>query len=268
MIKLVCIDIDGTLLDSKKNLPAENLEAVHYAMDHGAAVAIASGRSVSGIKPLIAELGIDRNGVCLNGGLILCDKVIHQTIMEETLVMKILEQAEKYKSQVFLSAAEFNITNGEVSPQLKELIEKGSLRSDYFYCTGYDELRREAHRNKDKIIKLAIKELDEENFDLLKQALIDLHLFHVVKSDEYFVDVGPLGVNKGKGVAILTDYLHIPMEQVMCIGDNENDLEMLDMAGIGVAMGNAVEPVKRAAVYVTSDNDHTGVAEAIYKFIK
>ena len=89
----------------------------------------------------------------------------------------------------------------------------------------------------------------------------------MAKSDDFFVDVNPREVNKGKGVAILARHLSVPMEQVMCIGDNENDLEMVEMAGIGVAMGNAVETVKCAADYVACDNDHAGVAEAIHRFI-
>lgn len=267
MIKLLCIDIDGTLLNSSKELPHKNQAAVRYALEHDVTVAIASGRSISGIEPFLSALGIGRCAVCLNGGLILCKKIIHQTIMPETQIMKILDQAERFRSQIFLSTAEFNITNGEISPHLKELIEKGSLRSDYRYCSGYEELRTAAHLHRDKIIKVAIKEVDEDNFDQLKQALIDMQQFHVVKSDDFFVDVSPIGENKGKGVALLADYLSIPMGQVMCIGDNENDLEMIQAAGIGVAMGNAVETVKKAAVYVTGDNDHAGTAEAIYQFI-
>jgi len=267
MVQLLCIDIDGTLLDSRKELPEDNLKAVRYAVSKGVTVAIASGRSVGGIEHLLKQLGIRRYGICLNGGLILADRVIHKTIMAESLVLKIIEKAEQYGSQIFLSAAEFNITNGSLSPELRELIEKGSLRSDYLYCKDFDELRAEAHRHKDEILKVAIKEIDEENFEQLKQDLIDLDLFHVAKSDTFFVDVNIKHINKGTGVEILARHLSIPMDQVMCIGDNENDLEMVSMAGIGIAMGNAVKEVVGAADFVTSDHDHIGVAEAIYRFI-
>lgn len=267
MIGLLCIDIDGTLLDSRKELPRENVEAVHYALEKGVIVAIASGRSVAGIEPLFSQLGIERNGVCLNGGLILSERIIQKTIMEEELVMKIIGQAERYNSQIFLSTAELNLTNREMSGEVKELVEKGSLRSDYLYCQDFNELRTQAHIYRDEIIKVAIKEIDEDNYGLLKQSLIEMDLFHVAKSDTFFVDINPRGENKGNGVAALARYLSIPMENVMCIGDNENDLEMIQLAGVGVAMGNAVEPVKKAAVYVTGDHDHAGVAEAIYRFL-
>lgn len=267
MIGLLCIDIDGTLLDSRKELPRENVEAVHYALEKGVIVAIASGRSVAGIEPLFSQLGIKRNGVCLNGGLILSEQIIQKTIMEEELVMKIISQAERYNSQIFLSTAELNLTNKEMSGEVKELVEKGSLRSDYLYCQNFNELRTQAHLYRDEIIKVAIKEIDEDNYGLLKQSLIEMDLFHVAKSDTFFVDINPIGENKGNGVAALAGHLSIPMENVMCIGDNENDLEMIELAGVGVAMGNAVEPVKKAAVYVTGDHDHAGVAEAIYRFI-
>lgn len=267
MIGLLCIDIDGTLLDSSKELPRENVEAVHYALEKGVIVAIASGRSVAGIEPLFSQLGIERNGVCLNGGLILSERIIQKTIMEEELVMKIIGQAERYNSQIFLSTAELNLTNREMSGEVKKLVEKGSLRSDYLYCQDFNELRTQAHIYRDEIIKVAIKEIDEDNYGLLKQSLIEMDLFHVAKSDTFFVDINPRGEHKGNGVAALARHLSIPMENVMCIGDNENDLEMIELAGVGVAMGNAVEPVKKAAVYVTGDHDHAGVAEAIYRYL-
>ena len=267
MIGLLCIDIDGTLLDSRKELPPENVKAVHYALEKGVIVAIASGRSVEGIEPFFSQLGIRRNGVCLNGGLILSEGIVQKTIMEEELVMKIISQAERFDSQIFLSTAELNLTNREMSGTVKKLVEKGSLRSNYLYCHDFDELRTQAHLYGNEVIKAAIKEIDEANYGLLKQSLIDMDLFHVAKSDTFFVDISPKGEHKGNGVAALARHLSVPMENVMCIGDNENDLEMRQLAGVGVAMGNAVEQVKNAAVYVTGDHDHAGVAEAIYRFI-
>lgn len=267
MIELLCIDVDGTLLDSRKKLPERNIEAVNYALKKGVKVAIASGRSLGGIRQLLAQLGIGNRGVCLNGGLIVYDKVIHKAAMEEASVMKIIDLSEKYGSQIFLSAADFNLTNGGLSQEVKELVEKGSLRSDYRFCKDYKELRAEAHRCRNEILKAAIKEINEANSGQLKQELTDLDLFQVAKSDDYFIDINPRASNKGTGVRFLAEYLSIPMEHVMCIGDNENDIEMVETAGIGIAMGNAVKKVKAAASYVTLDNDQMGVAEAIYKFI-
>lgn len=267
MVELLCIDIDGTLLDSRKKLPQQNVEAVKYALKKGVKVAIASGRSLGGIRQLLAELGIGSHGICLNGGLIIYERVIHKVVMEEFDVMKIIDLAEKYGSQIFLSTAGFNLTNGNLSPELKNVVAKGSLHLDYRFCKDFEALREEAHRCRNEILKAAIKEIDETNYGQLKQELIDLDLFQVAKSDDYFVDINPKESNKGKGVGILANYLAIPMEHVMCIGDNENDLEMVEVAGIGIAMGNAVNQVKAAAAYVTADNDQMGVAEAIYKFI-
>lgn len=268
MVRLLCIDIDGTLLNSKKELPEENIEAVRYAMSQGVTVAIASGRSVIGMKPLMEELGTGDRAVCLNGALVLCGgRAIHTAVMEESLIMEVIRRAEYYNSQIFLSSASFNITNGSISRSLKELIDKGSLRSDYIYCKDYEELRRLAREHSGEILKIALKEVDEAHFKELRQDLLQSGLFHVAKSDTCFVDVTPRGCNKASGVRALAEYLSIPMEQVMCIGDNENDLEMLEAAGIGVAMGNGAEMAKAAADYITGDNDSGGFAEAIYHFI-
>ena len=81
-----------------------------------------------------------------------------------------------------------------------------------------------------------------------------------------YIEVLPLGASKGRGVQMLLDDLGILPEEMMAIGDGENDLEMLQMAGIGIAMGNGRTAVKAIADYIVSDNNHSGVAEAIEKF--
>ena len=76
------------------------------------------------------------------------------------------------------------------------------------------------------------------------------------------------GINKGRGLAILKERLAIPKEQIIAIGDNENDVEMFKEAGISVAMENAKDPVKQQADFVAADNDHNGAAEFLEKFLK
>lgn len=266
-IRLLCLDIDGTLLDSRKELPQENVQAVRYAMDRGVTVAIASGRSMSGMLPLFKTLGIRPCGVGLNGGLILDGDVVKQTIMDAELVQIVIAAAERYDSQIFLSTADCNYTNGKVSDHLKKLIENGGLKSDFVYCNDFDDLREKATEHKEEIVKIAIKEVEEDHYEQLRKELGQMGLFHVAKSDTFYVDINPLGCNKGMGVRELAEYLNIPMEEVMCIGDNENDEEMVEIAGVGVAMANAVETVKRKADFITGDNDHAGVARAVYHYI-
>lgn len=268
-IKLLCVDIDGTLLDSDKRVPKINKEAIQYAVQKNVIVAIATGRSVNGMQYLFKELGVtEENAICLNGGLVLCKgKIIYKSCMDEHIVSKIVDIVEKYQSQIFLSTAQFNITNAEVSADLKKQLANGSLKSNQRFCKNYDELRENAEKYKELIIKAAIKETDEKSYYKIRQELLQTGLVEAEKSDTHYVDIIEKNSGKGRGVETLAAHLQIPMSEVMCIGDNENDRTMIETAGVGVAMGNAVNEVKKAAQYITSDNNSGGVAQAIYHFI-
>jgi Cof subfamily protein (haloacid dehalogenase superfamily) len=89
----------------------------------------------------------------------------------------------------------------------------------------------------------------------------------IVLSSPFLLEIIPLGTSKGAGLAWLLDHLGIPAEEVLALGDAENDVEMLRLAGIGVAMANAMPMVKAAADYIVSSNDQDGVAEALERFV-
>ena len=266
-VKLLCLDIDGTILDGNKRLTAETKRAVALAKKRGVRVFLASGRSYPGLRELMEELDLEGNCICMNGTLIYADgKEIYRHGLEPSMTEKILDCIEKYDSQLFLSGDDFNLTNKPVEGQISQVVQQGSLRGDYIICTDPQEFRKEAERLGPRILKAAVKELDEENFPRMRADLEALGLFHIAKSDTYFVDISPLGCTKGRGVEETARYLGIPMSEVMCIGDNENDAEMVEKAGIGVAMGNAEECVKRSADYITETNDEDGAAKAILRF--
>ncbi len=109
---------------------------------------------------------------------------------------------------------------------------------------------------------------DEETNDETRRQLTALvgDRATVTQAVPEYIEVLPPGASKGRGVQMLLDDLGIAPHEMLAIGDGENDLEMLQMAGVGVAMGNAKTTVKAVADYVASDNNHSGVAEAIEKF--
>lgn len=84
-----------------------------------------------------------------------------------------------------------------------------------------------------------------------------------VKSSPFFLEVTPKGVSKGAALTQLAAKLNLDVSEIMAIGDEQNDLSMIELAGTGVAMGNAIDKVKAAAQYISADNDHDGVAQAI-----
>ena len=267
-VKLLCLDIDGTLLDSHKELPQENVEAVHYAAGHGVTVALATGRSFKGVEYLYEALNLPFTGVCLNGGLVAYKgKIVRTVPLGANLIEAIVDVVERNRSYVFFATAEFNITTLLLSEKELQELRDGSLRSDQTSCDSYNALRQMAMERKNDILKASVKETDDDNFERIRRELLALKLFRVEKSDTCYVDICAKKSGKAKGVAALAECLGIPMERVMCIGDNENDVEMLQQAGIGIAMANAVPQAKMLADYVTTSNNEHGVAKAIRQFI-
>lgn len=266
MIKLLCLDIDGTLLNSQKKLPEENKEAVKYAMEKGVEIVLATGRSGQGSLKLASELEIYDTAVCLNGGLIKYrGKDIWCEYMDNQDVEKVISLAEKYRVQLFLANEAGNITAGKLTGELREKVNRGSLAGEYIFCESYGELAEAARRS--RTIKLAIQNYETGKFADIRRELEEIKTVKVERSDDYFFDIIASGSGKGKGVQRLAGYLQIELRDVMCIGDNENDIDMLRAAGIGIAMENAVPEVKQAAAYITCSNDEGGVAKAIYRYI-
>lgn len=266
MIRLICIDIDGTLLNSQKEIPRENIEAIRYAIKKGAKFALATGRSRQGVEYLFQSLQCDENAICLNGGLLMYQgKNIYQRPMNEEVVHKIIDLIERYEAQLFLTGVRGNITVGFLSDKLKQEIQQGSLMDNYCFYANYEELRRNIQWT--NILKIAARDFDEERLEMLSQELQKIKEILVLKSDTSLLEIVPADSGKDKGIEIFARQMRIAPEEILCIGDSENDIAMLRHAGIGVAMGNAEEKVKNAADYVTTDNDHAGVAKAIYAYM-
>ena len=116
-----------------------------------------------------------------------------------------------------------------------------------------------------KIMFIDPEEVLEEAIKKIPQAIFEKYT--VVRSAPFFLEFLNKASSKGTGVKALTEYLHIKQEEVICIGDAGNDLDMIQFAGLGVAMGNAFDEVKEAADYITKNNDEDGVAHVIEKFI-
>lgn len=267
MIQLICIDIDGTLLNSQKELPEDNKKAIRYALQKGVTVTFATGRSRQGVEYLFENIPCNENTICLNSGMILHQgEIIYEKQMNESTVQKVIDLMEKYKSQLFLTSADGNITVGSLSDQLKEQMQQGSLKGNYQFCEDYGQLRKIVQQT--KVLKMAVQDFEAERFEQLYDELKKIKEISVLRSDKFFVDIIPSDSGKEKGIEILAQHLKITPDEILCIGDNENDIAMIKNAGIGVAMGNASEQVKAMADYVTADNDHAGVAEAIYHYIR
>ncbi|WP_297631074.1 Cof-type HAD-IIB family hydrolase [uncultured Clostridium sp.] len=275
-IKLICTDMDGTLLNDDHTISTENKEALKYAIKEGVIVAITTGRLFTSANYYRSLTGINAPIISSNGAYIR-DKISDEVIYENPLSLD--ESLELYNSlKDFNFNFFFNTFNTAISN--KEFIENHPYEINNRDIKYIDEKTLFLY---EKDLTSTLKDLDghilkaicvdyaktnKDDILMARKIIEDTNKYEVVCSNEYNFEIMKKGTTKGSAVENLAKRLSIPLSEVMCIGDGENDLSMLKIAGTSVAMGNAPEYVKEAATFITDSNNNSGVAKAIYKYIK
>ena len=289
MYKLIAVDLDGTLLNSYGEISKENKEAIKKAIDKGVQVVIASGRMPSSIENFCTEINANRYLIAGNGTLIYDteeQEIIYDRFMEKQKVLNIIKICEE--NSIYYSIYTEN-----------SIITK-SLNYNVLYYQYENSKKPEHKKTKINIVEDVYKYIDEINtMPLLKMTVCDnnqvifnsiirklrelkdidvLDVEHmsrkVIKSGtkdvsiEYFyTEITNLNVNKWNALKVIIEKLDIKPEEVMAIGDNINDIEMVQNAGMGVVMGNSALKAIGIGKSTISDNNSSGVAEAIEKYI-
>lgn len=260
-IRLVCLDLDGTLCDSGKNVSRGNRAALARAREAGLAVAVASGRHPFNVCALMDDLGLPHTAVCLSGAYVMLDghEVFRHGISLEC-AERAVEVARRAGCYISVSGADFNLNSGTVTRAASET----EATSRYQGCGGYDELLGEVRTRSGELLKCALHTEDDESYQglrvLLASALPEATL---AQSDVCWMDVTDAGCSKAEGISALARAMGLSLSEVAAVGDDENDVESMGVVGLGIAMGNAIEPVRAAADMLVADNEHDGVAEAI-----
>lgn len=266
-IKLIGIDIDGTLLNSKKELTPGTLDALRQAADRGVEIVISTGRFLSEFPELVEALPMMRYTVTCTGAQVL-DLKTGETLARHALTASELKRLyEKLKHldamfQVFSDqdgrihnrASDLRQSERFCGPALAQVLRRTHVAEEDLdaFVAGYTGLTNKIHmffsEHQAKAQALAL--LSDEPYALMESADNDLEL------------MAP-GVDKGLGLRELAVHLGLDRSQVMAIGDGGNDAAMLRYAGLGVAMGNASPEALAAADQVTATNDEDGAAKAI-----
>ncbi len=269
MIKLIAIDMDGTLLNEKKHIDKAEKEAIHEAIEAGIKIVLCTGRPLYGILPFYEELGLselDSEGyVILNNGCSIHKtkdwKLIDQVNFTSDDIEYLYKLSESYDINFTLvnDTYYFNIGRKPTDELIKD--------AGFVFSDITDISLEEAKSGKHKIMKIMflgdpeiMANFQEKNEDIIKSK------YSGVLSQSYVYEVFPKDNNKGTGLKKLTEKLGIKQEEVMAIGDGNNDIEMFEYANYSVAMKNATELAKKAAKYETDSNENDGVAKAIRKY--
>lgn len=271
MIKLVAIDLDGTLLNSKKSISEANIQAVKEAIQAGVTVVVCSGRIYRGGRIFARQLYESGPIVACNGAVIRdvhTEEVFHDQPLDYEESCRIVEVCRKegvyfhayagdtmYASEMGYGAAYYVNINRQLAEE-----DRVDIRLTEDFHSALQTCSVGAS-------KFVIQADDPELLLRVRSKVGEIGNVEIVSSSRENFEVMRCGVSKGKSLEILAGKLGIRRDEIMAIGDNENDFSMIQYAGIGVAMGNAEEFIKDAAGYVTASNDEDGVARAIRKFV-
>lgn len=264
-IKLICLDLDGTLLGSSKQVSLGNRAAIKRALDAGIKVAIASGRHPFNIAETADDLGLSHTAVCLSGAYVMVDGFeAFRHGLSDANVQRVIDIAAEHRCYISLAGGDFNLCAGYIDRKGGET----PATRRYIRLDTYDALREGAQKHAGKFLKGAVHHDDPAVYEAAKWQLSQIEDIEAVQSDVCWCDAITKGCSKAEGVDALAKALGYTIDEVAALGDDENDIELIAKAGFGIAMGNALPQVKAVAKAQTLDNDHDGVAYAIDKILE
>lgn len=289
MYKLMAIDLDGTLLNSYGEVSEETRKALIAAKNQGTEVILASGRPISSTESLALDLGVDNYLISGNGSAIYDiknQKIIYDRFLSKEQVLRIARLCEENsffynvytEDEVIASSLNYNVLFYH-KENIKKIEEK---RTHINVVQNIEEYIKQS--GKDKFLKITVcdesqfifnsimKKLKEINgIDVLEVAYMSRKKIKAGTDDVdiqyYYTEITNENVNKWSAIEFLLDKLNITKEEVIAIGDNVNDKEMIENAGLGVVMGNSNPKMKEIANEIVSDNNSEGVLEALNKFV-
>ncbi|QTA38619.1 HAD family hydrolase [Thermosipho ferrireducens] len=268
MIKLILVDLDGTLLNDEKHVPERNIFALREAMKKGIHVSIATGRNYFSAKPYIDELGLDVPVILQNGAFIYMpfeNKILYESPLPSQIAREIITKARRLNLDyiLFSDFLEEKDMYMDIKHEggYKKYLEQNHWRLNFVkdvmdYITG-DTVAEVVLMGNEKDINQVIKEVHQKygnEFSSVKNNVVDGWAFF-----EFF----GRGASKEAAFEFLLKYFKIAPDECMFFGDNFNDIGLLKRVGFPVVMENAPEEVKKYGKFITLSNNNGGVGYAI-----
>lgn len=289
MYKLVAIDLDGTLLNSYGEVSNKNKEIIQKAIEKNVEVVLASGRPIMSVKNLANEIGCNNYMICGNGAItydIQNDNIIYDRFLEKEKVLKIIRICEEnsifynvYTKDTILtkslnySILFYNQENATKPEDKKTKITLMQNIEEYVQNRQEQDYLKITICDNDKVVfgsiirKLrTIKDIEVLDVEHMSRKIIKDGTDNV-SLEFFYTEISNTNVDKWKAIENLIEKLGIKQEEVIAIGDNVNDSQMVKNAGLGIMMGNSAPYIKEIADVIVNDNNNDGVAEAIEKYI-
>ena len=271
-IKLISFDLDGTFLDDRKNIPPENMRAIEAAAKKGVHIVPATGRTYTGLPQVLREIPFIRYYITANGAHVYDaqeDRVISRAEIPLSLAMRFYEYADTlpaiydcykftcgYMTESMWNRCDEFISNPDMLRHVKAMRHPVPDLKKYLIETGDDLLK----------MQMFFTDMDERRrqLELMPKLFPELVFSSSIPGN---IEINIAGGTKGQALVRLCRLLGFEADSAMAIGDGSNDLDMVALAGTGVAMENAIDELKAVAKHITGHCNEAGFARAIENFV-
>lgn len=269
MYKLIAIDLDGTLVTDEKELTPRTIEVIKKAIQKGIRIILSSGRSFYRLEKYIEALELKKENqctICFNGGMIIQNatkEILYSKNLDMEEVKELINLGRKLKLPIMIYTKDAHYTE-----KLPDVIVENMKRFEgmNLKIVRFNEINFSEKQN--FIYKICFIDKPEKIIEKRKEISKEMiEKYEITSSVPEYLEIVKKGIKKSEAIKFVMEKYGIKREEVMAIGDGENDVEMLSFAGLGVAMENAKEDVKKFADVVTTSNNEDGVANAIEKYI-
>lgn len=283
MIKLVASDLDGTIIDRDNHIFEGNIKAITDINNSNIPFVVCTGKSYSIYQGLSSSFSASY-GIFGNGTSIIdlkTGKEIYQSLLEPNNVINIIKLAKENNLHVHIYTKNQIVTEELLYLDLRNYrLQKNNIYNNKLEFKIVPDLLKYLSKKETPISNIVISASHSlQDFEEKISNSFDVSILNIKKYGKYkdtiinkeyeYLDIIPSNVSKSNALKILSDYLKINTDEILAIGDNLNDLDMVETAGIGIALNNAYPTLKQVANYTTTKTvEQGGFAEAIYKFVK
>ena len=268
MYKLLALDMDGTVLNSDKKISPRTKLAIDDLMKRGVAVVVSTGRNLAELTDYRDDFRAMHYGIVISGGMIydfFNDKPVKVHAVDEETIYKLIDFGLEERAMIHLHTVSRSVAREEDIQNMSAFgmgIYQGMFDR---ICDRFDDPKEYIRTHPGEVIKVNLYHRDKASRDRNFNRIEPLNL-SISYAEAFNLEMSPANITKASGLVELCEFLKIDLSESVAIGDADNDREILQTAGLSVAMGNASDEIKRLADFVTLDNDNDGVAFAIEKF--
>lgn len=265
--KLLAVDMDGTVLNSQKKISPRTKSALDELMRRGVYVVVSTGRNLAELTDYRDDFKAMNYGIVISGGMIydfFNDKPVKVHAVDEPMILKLIDFGLETQAMIHLHTVHKSIAR-EADIQNMAAFGMGIYQGMFDrICERCDDCKEFVRAHPGEVIKVNIYHRDKKSRDKNFERIKPLNL-SISYAEAFNLEMSPANITKSSGLVELCDFLNIDVTETVAMGDADNDKEILQTAGLSVAMGNAADEIKNLADFVTLDNDNDGVAVAIEK---